>query len=50
MLDTTTYPIPTPLGLMQASMPHHQLTALVFVGLPDSDYQHESNMATQLWG
>lgn len=45
MLDTTTYPIPSPLGLMQASVTHHKLTELVFVGLPDTDYTYDSNMA-----
>lgn len=45
MLDTTTYPIPTPMGLMQASIANHKLTELVFVGLPDPEYDNTSHMA-----
>lgn len=45
MHDTTTYPIPTPMGLMQASVANNKLIELVFVGEPDPDYDYESNVA-----
>ncbi len=45
MLDITTYPISTPMGLMQASIRDGILTELVFIGAVGIDDDNESPMS-----